>query len=434
MQELPADDSGKISRLRQSQSSGATRLQSFQLPKYSRQPETPPTRLSVSTNEDVPELLLMDTLRSRLTIGKFVHVWRVKALHRRQRRSAFQESLGRPDFDIEPRIDTITDARDKLVLQKTMRALKAEHNLEKEAATAGEILRRRILCRAFGRWESEVIKSLVKHTERRRMKVESHANARAPDLLGRLHSLITRRAELETALENSQREITDINSVICDRKKQIQAINDQIEDEQSENDRIQEMKAGIDNEYKDQIATLRMMLSKECDRRQEQIEVAKQRLKLQRKAKQMTSETIGESKEALQNKLGSIREKLASAQSIAVQIRDELIQSEDEQTDIANEMAAMKAEIAKLTYECEDLKRRREESNSMIGGNLDQLKKQYQDVLKEVNKAKKVIEQYNDELLDQDGRIDILTRELALARQRRRTAIDAFTQDGPETF
>ena len=62
----------------------------------------------------------------------------------------------------------------------------------------------------------------------------------------------------------------------------------------------------------------------------------------------------------------------------------------------------------------------------MIGDNLESLKTQYHDIMKELKQTKDLIDQYNQQLVDQDGRIDILSRELALAKQRRRTTMDAF--------
>jgi hypothetical protein len=52
-----------------------------------------------------------------------------------------------------------------------------------------------------------------------------------------------------------------------------------------ENSRVRELRDVVDPEYQDQIAPLRMTLSREIDAHKERIDVAKQRLKLQRSAR-----------------------------------------------------------------------------------------------------------------------------------------------------
>lgn len=423
MSRLPADDSAKLSKLRHSRSPVSQRLPSFPI---SRTAQTPPTRLSI-VQSDPPVFLLLDRLNARLLTSKFLQIWRMKTLNQRKRRSAFQESLGRADFDIGTRIDTISEAKEKLAAMRAARTLKTETMLKRESQAVAAILRKRLLCKTFGKWESEVINCLARYAQRQRHEVESQPNARAPDLLGRLHALIARRAELETELENRQREIDDISAVLRDNKRQIRAVNEQISEEKVENARVRELKRGIDSDYKDQIATLQMMLRNETSNREEKIEEAKKRIKQQRKAQAVTSETIGESKENLQAKLSELNSRLGSAQAIAVQIRDELLVSEEEQSRIASDVVAMRLEISRLNQECETLTQRRDTSNSTIGDNLETLKSQYQAVMSELNHSKELIDKYNEQLLDQDSRIDMLSRELALAKQRRRTTMDAFS-------
>ena len=338
----------------------------------------------------------------------------------------FQESLSRPDFDLEPKIGTISESKERLVALKAARTLKKETLVKREAQTVAVLLSRRILCRAFGKWQTELVNKLRRYAQKQRRKFETNANARAPDLLGRLHALITKRAELETELENRQHEADDISSVIQDNKRQLVVVNEQIQEQKIEHARVQELKRAIDNDYKDQIATLRMKLRKECDSRQEKIEEAQKRIHMQMKAREVTRENIHESKESLQARLGELNQKLASAQTIAVQIRDELLNSEDEQSVVASEIVAMKMEISRLNQECSALRTKRETSNTVIGDNLETLKTQYHEIMKELKQTKDRIDEYNQQLIDQDGRIDILSRELALAKQRRRTTMDAF--------
>jgi chromosome segregation ATPase len=241
---------------------------------------------------------------------------------------------------------------------------------------------------------------------------------------------VSTRAELETELEVREREVADVNAVICDHRSRTCEVESQIEEETLENQRITALKASIEREYNDQIATLRMQLTQQDETHKEKIDQARQRLKLQKNAKKLTSETLGESKEALQTKLGALRDKLASAQSIAIQFRDELIRTDEEQVEFSDEIGSMKIEIARLSRECDALLQKGEEERSTLGDNLEELNTQYQDVLDELNQSRKVIEQYNNELLDQDGKIDILSRELLLTKQRHKTAMEAFREDG----
>jgi chromosome segregation ATPase len=120
---------------------------------------------------------------------------------------------------------------------------------------------------------------------------------------------------------------------------------------------------------------------------------------------------------------------LDGAQTVAVQFRDELLATEEEQNEVLSEIGALKLEIARLRQECSALADQAEVGQEELGDNLEALNAQYQEAVEELGRAQKVIEQYNDELVDQDGKIDILSRELTLSRQRYKTAIHAFRDD-----
>jgi chromosome segregation ATPase len=164
--------------------------------------------------------------------------------------------------------------------------------------------------------------------------------------------------------------------------------------------------------------------------RKEQIEEARQRLKLQKRAKKLTSETIADTRESQQSKLDSLRERLEAAQAVALQFRDELLTVETDQGDTLGEISELKMEIAILKNDCETLERRAVESREELERNLEELNCQYQEVVEELEEARKVIEQYGDELIEQDGKLDVLTRELGLARHRYKMALTTFRDDG----
>jgi chromosome segregation ATPase len=299
-----------------------------------------------------------------------------------------------------------------------------------EAFLLCTLLLRRSQCRFFGIWESEFRQRLTNRACTRQHKAESRRGARLPDLLGRLHGLASRQAELETALEMRDSEIGDVRAVIAENELQLARLAAERTDASQERDRVQGLRDGVDRDYRDQIADLRMALSREIDTRRERIDAGRQRLKLQMRAKQITSETIGESQESLHARIGGIRERLAAAQSVAVHFRDALIAAEAEQAAAVDEIAAHRREIVKLSKECEGIAQKAEGGQDALAQGLESLNNQYQGAIEELGQARKCVERYNDELIDQDGKIEILTRELALARQRYRTALTAFTDDG----
>jgi chromosome segregation ATPase len=240
--------------------------------------------------------------------------------------------------------------------------------------------------------------------------------------------LISRQAELETEVEGREREISDVMSVIRDHQSQLVELESLIRDETAERDRVRALRETIDRDYKDQIASLRMSISAIGSRRP-RIKEGRQRLSLQKRAKKITAETLGESQESLHARLSALRQKLEAAQTVAVRFRDELLATEEEQNEVIGEIAAMKGEIARLKQECDALAEHAEDAQTVLGESLEQLNAQYQEVTEELENAQKVIEQYNEELIDQDGKIDILSRELALSRQRYKTAVHAFRDD-----
>jgi chromosome segregation ATPase len=354
--------------------------------------------------------------------------WHQSAFLRRQRRQLFQSSLIVPDFDLLSRIDRIASAKRTITALVVAGEWRRESAYGKEASLVEILLRKRSLRRYFSFWESSFRDRLVHRFHKFHRKVEAKSTARLPDLLGSLHALISRQAELETELEIRERELSDVAAVTRDNESQLAQLEAILKDETQEHARVQAMRASIDRDYKDQIASLRMSLSSIGSRRA-RIEKGRQRLNLQKRAKRITSETLGESQESLQARLGGLRQKLDAAQTVAIQFRDELLATEEEQNEVLGEITGMKREIARLKQECEALADQAEAGQAALGDSLDALNVQYQDIVDELEKARTVIEQYNDELVDQDGKIDILSRELALSRQRYRTAVRAFRND-----
>jgi chromosome segregation ATPase len=234
---------------------------------------------------------------------------------------------------------------------------------------------------------------------------------------------------LETELETRDREMEDFRAVIRNNELQLVQMESQIRDSQQENQRLHILRQNIDEDYMDQIAILRMELSREVGSRRGKIEEAKQKLELQRQAKTISSANFDESREILQSRRGELCEKLNLAQSIAMQFRDEILETDKEETALTAEIAQMRSEIAGLKRHCEALVRKGEEDQGTLGESIEDLNQQYQEAVEELEQAKKLIEQYNAELLDQDGRIDILARELALSQQRYQTTLSAFKQD-----
>jgi chromosome segregation ATPase len=241
--------------------------------------------------------------------------------------------------------------------------------------------------------------------------------------------LISRRAELETELEGRDSEIGDVRLVIEDSESQLRQLNAQIQDELQENERVKALASGIHQEYKEQIAVLQLSLSKEFDDRRDRIMEMRQRLKLQKQAKKVSNEGIDESHAALQVRITELRDRLSAAQGVAVQFRDELLRAEDEQAEMADDIMGMKADIGRLRTDCDALEGRSDDGQAALGASLQELNILYQSALQGLSQAKKLIERYNGELIDQDGRIDVLARELALSKQRYQTALSAFTDD-----
>jgi chromosome segregation ATPase len=240
---------------------------------------------------------------------------------------------------------------------------------------------------------------------------------------------ISRRAELETEVETRDREIGDFHSVIRNNEMELAEMEARIRDVQQENRRLRGLRQTVDNDYRDQIAILQMELSREIGSRRTKIEEAKQRLELQRKAKKISSTSLGESLELLQSRSGELCEKLGRAHAVAMQFRDEILMRDDEATAAETEITKARLEIEGLKRECDALVHKEGEEHKAIGQCIDSLNQQYQEVMHELEQAAKVIEKYSGELIDQDGRIDILTRELALSQQRYRTTLSAFQQD-----
>jgi chromosome segregation ATPase len=373
-------------------------------------------------------LLLFDLVRGKITTRRALSKWRQSAFLRRQRRQLFQSSLTAPDFDLASRIDRI--AATKRTITKIVVASEWRRQIvqSQAAGLVNVLLRKRSLRRYISLWESKFRDRLVHLIHKFHKKVESTTTGRLPDLLGTLHGLISRQAELETELENREREISDLMAVIAAHSEQRVELESLIRSETQEHDRVHALRNGIDCDYKDQIANLRMALSAIGTRRT-RIDEGRQRLSLQKRAKKITSETLGESQESLQERLTKLRQKLEAAQTVAVQFRDELLATEQEQNEGIGEIVRMKGEIARLKQECEGLADRAEDGQAVLGDSLEALNEQYQEVEEELEKAQKVIEQYNEELVDQDGKIDILSRELALSRQRYKTAVHAFRDD-----
>jgi hypothetical protein len=395
--------------------------------------QTPPTReprIGESLDgADPPELLLADHLRSKVTLARRFALWKETVYLRRKKRRLFQLSLSAGDFDADRRIGSISDANTNLPQRTFLRGWRGEALCARAVATVRKVLQRRILCHSFGHWRSQYLRRLSSRLRRRHQKIETWANARAPDLLGKLHKFITRRAELETELERREREVADFHAVIDNNELELAQLESQIRDNRKEKQRLYAMREKVDEDYRDQIAILRMALSHEIGSRRSKIEEAKQKLEMQQRAKKISSASFGESLEALQSRRGDLRERLNRAQSVAMRFRDEILETDDEQTAATAEIAQARLQIAQLRRDCDALLRKGDEDQEALRETVDELDMQYQEALQELEHAAKVSEQYNVELSDQDGSIEILAREFALSQQRYQTTLSAFQQD-----
>jgi hypothetical protein len=162
------------------------------------------------------------------------------------------------------------------------------------------------------------------------------------------------------------------------------------------------------------------------------IEDVRQLLELQKCAKRVAAEAIGDSQEVLQAKIVAMGEKLDGIQDVAVRLRDEVLACEEDQRDAGTDVAEMKVEIARLMRECEALLRAADEGQAALGESLQDMNPQRQAVVSDVGMARKWIEQYDEELVEQDGKIELLGKELALSRHRYKIALKVFG-DNEET-
>jgi hypothetical protein len=80
------------------------------------------------------------------------------------------------------------------------------------------------------------------------------------------------------------RESSDVHSVVSDSQSPFVIVDTQMREAGQEHSRVRELRDIVDRDYHDQIAPLRMALCREIDTQKERIDVAKQRLKLQRRA------------------------------------------------------------------------------------------------------------------------------------------------------
>lgn len=429
----------KLKSQSNSRSPAGTRLPSYPIHDYPLQ--TPPTRefrqshrIVSPDKPDSPELLLLDHIYNKIQLESALQKWRQTTLQRRQKKRIFQQSLATSNFDIEPRINSIYRGHQVQKIRKTLCQMKHQLSLNRETAVAEVILRRRMLCKFFGQWQSRLTSIVHHHTARKMRKAEAYQISSMPDMMARLHSLLTRQAELETELESKEQEIADVSAVIRDNQQHSERINDEMKEAMMENQRVIGLKNSIDHDYKDQIATLKMSLSKEINLTQEKIEEGQQRLAQQEKAKKITSNNLFESQEALQNKMNMIKEKLATAQSIAIQMRDQLLRNDEEQTENSRELIMLQSEIARMREECSNMSNQSHLAETVNNQSLDKLKDVYAQTIEQLNQAKMRIRQNNQELSNQDARLESLTRELALCRQRSKTAMDAFREDDENTF
>lgn len=429
----------KLKSQSNSRSPAGTRLPSYPVHDYPLQ--TPPTREFRQPNRivspdkpDSPELLLLDNVYNKIQLESALQIWRQKTLQRRQKKRIFQQSLATSNFDIEPRINSIYRGHQTQSMRKMMCQMKHQLSLNRESTVAEVILNRRTLCKYFGQWQSRLTSIVQKHTAKKIKKAEAYQVSSIPDMMARLHSLLTRQAELETELESKEQEIADISAVIKDNQGHSDRIDEEMKEAMMENQRVVGLKNSIDHDYKDQIATLKMSLSKEINLTQEKIEEGQQRLAQQEKAKKITSNNLFESQEALQNKMNIIKEKLATAQSIALQMRDQLLRNDEEQTENSRELIMIQGEIARMREECNNMSNQSHLAETANNQSLDKLKDVYAQTIEQFNQIKVRIRQNNQELTNQDARLESLTRELALCRQRSKTAMDAFREDDENTF
>lgn len=431
------EDSNKMQKLKNqstTRSPAGARLPSYPIHDFPLQ--TPPTRefrqksrIISPEKPDSPEMHLLDHYYNKIQLQHFLQKWRQSAFHRQQKKRVFQKSLATFNFDIEPRINSIFLCYQKKQLQSSFMQMKHKLSLIREASCVEVIFRKRMLCKYFGQWQSKLTLIVQHHTARKMKKAEAYQISSMPDMMANLHALLSRKAELETQLEEKEREISDVSAVIEDNKRKQKQIEDEIRDATMENQRVIGLKNGIDHDYKDKIATLKMSLSKEINLTHERIQEGQQRLAQQEKAKKITSNSLYESQEALQSRMTELREKLQTQQTIAIQMRDELLRNDEQQTEISRQVIAIQAEIMALRDECGRMSSQSVIAETANNQTLDNMKDVYQQTIDEYNVMKERIKQNNKQLVEQDSRLESLTRQLSICKQKSKTVLAAFRED-----
>lgn len=412
-----------------------TRLTSYPLGGQQYPSQTPPTlenrkspRISSPDKPDSPELRLIDALRQKYRKIQALNIWKQNTFLRQQRKSCFQSSLTTANFDIKPRMESIQNMNEKIVQYKIFSDWDDQTSVTRQAAIAQKVLHRRKLCQAFGQWQSRYLYQIAKHIKHQQRISSSH-NSRAPDLIGQLHTLVSQNAKLETQESLFCTEIDDITSVIQNNTQTMRETSEKINEALQEKMRIERMKESIEMKYTDQIASLKMKIHEADKTTKTRIEEIKQRLQVQNKAKQITSESLEESQESLRIKMKDIKDKLLKAQQIATQFRNDLYQNEILQSEMEQEMKMMIEDMRITESDCDRLQEIRENEIIHSTDNYNKIKQLYEEAVRQLSAANKTIESNSNRLAAQDADIDKLSRELSLAEGRSRAALDTFNED-----
>lgn len=378
---------------------------------------------------DIPEVKLFDHMRMKNQLLDSFGKWRMAAYIRRQKQNCFQSYMSNPQFDLTNRMEALYDQQNKFKLMNTVRKLTNEYQFSKEARLVSYLTKHRILCRAFGTWQSKYYDGLVQTTSLVHSELAVSKNHRIPDILREIHDSITYQAELSTESEQKDRELEDINSIIADTQRRLAESQDRMGEALQEYKRISNMKQSVEMDYKDKIAAFKMQINQAQELAAANLETAKNSLKLKQEANDATAESIYESKDQVAAQIADLNNRLNEAQIVAMNLRDELVVSSQEQAAAAAECAELKRAIDQLQADCDHLDTAVSGFEDSSVSAIDQLKAmlekahESQDLLKAKSAENATI------IAQQADEIEKLSRALALIQRHTKTAEEAFNEE-----
>ena len=288
---------------------------------------------------------------------KYFGKWKFKAILNSRKRNEFIRLSQTTDFDIEQRIDSLCNLKERIIQLIYFNRLKNQIWANRQMKCFLRIKHHRTLCKYFGMWESKLYPIIQNETFQLKRKTENSKNMRKVDILKSLQDSIHEQVNLQMKTDDLSAEIECAHSLIEELSARIQKKNDAIQTLLKHKIRYQEVKDTIQRNYEDTISKIKTQIIQIEEINQQKIQETQEQLDRLSMTNESINTTLDDSQDIIEKRKMSIQHRIEEAQKDALEYQERVKSVKAEQEKLAEENDKIQSQIEQFNYDCDILQR-----------------------------------------------------------------------------